>query len=157
MMSMFTIQIIWIYPDTHKKWCDAYPDIKYLSDETKFFTKTACQLDLMGQKADGKTPDDVFNPNDPVNRAMFGTILSRLIYGDVYNVYSGENYKRYEKHLRALFDDNIMKQIQDPYMLEKRARVLLMLKRTTDENLVEQYRLVAPAHNGALSLLENVR
>ncbi|MEI6774521.1 MAG: hypothetical protein WCL18_07225 [bacterium] len=54
----------------------------------KFFTKTACQLDLMGLHPDGKTPKKVFDPEQFVDRAQFGTILSRLIYGDVYNVYT---------------------------------------------------------------------
>jgi len=159
MISMFTIQIIGIYPDTHKIECDTFTDTQNISDEMKFFTKTACQLDLMWLEPDGKTPKKTFEPNDPVTRAQFGTILSRLIYGDVYNIYSGEEntYKRYEKHLRALYEDNIMTKIQDPFMLEKRARVLLMLKRTVDNNFTEKYRLVVPAHNGALSLLENVR
>jgi hypothetical protein len=40
-----------------------------------------------------------------------------------------------------------MTKIQDPFILEKRARVLLMLKRTDDNNLVEKYRLLAPVHN----------
>jgi hypothetical protein len=50
-----------------------------------------------------------------------------------------------------------MKKIQDPLMLERRWRVLIMLERTTAQNLVEQYRMVAPAHNWALTLLENIR
>ena len=156
MMTMFTIQIIGIYPDTHKVWCDQFTDVANISDEMRFFTKTACQLNLMGLEPNGSTPKKVFDPNDFVDRAQFGTILSRLIYGDVYNVYTGETYKWYEKHLRALYEANIMSKIQDPFMLEKRARILLMLKRTDDNNLVEKYRLVAPAHNWALSLLENV-
>jgi hypothetical protein len=49
-----------------------------------------------------------------------------------------------------------MTKIQNPFILEERARVLLMLDRTTSANLVERYRLVAPAHNWALYLLENV-
>lgn len=159
MMSMFTIQILWLYPDTHKADCDKFSDTKNLSEEMKFFTKTACQLNLMGLKSDGKTVDKTFDPHEYVNRAQFGTILSRLIYGDKYNVYTGEEmmFKRYQKHLNALNVDNIMKQIQNPSMLEERARVLLMLNRTVENNLVEKYRLVAPAHNWALSLLENIR
>jgi len=146
-----------IYPDTHKVWCDQFTDVANITDEMKFFTKTACQLNLMWLHPDGNTPKQVFDPEQFVDRAQFGTILSRLIYGDVYNVYTWENYKWYEKHLRALYEDSIMSKIQDPFMLEKRARILLMLKRTDDNNLVEKYRLVAPAHNWALSLLENVR
>ena len=157
MMTMFTIQIMDIYPDTNKVWCDAFSDTWNVSDEMKFFIKTSCQLNLMGLEPNGNTPKPIFDPEGLVDRAQFGTILSRLIYGDQYNVYTGENYKWYEKHLRILYEDNIMKKIQDPFMLEKKARILLMLKRTDDNNLVEKYRLSAPAHNWAVSLLDNVR
>ena len=159
MMTMFTVQVIGIYPDTHKAWCDIFPDIQQLSSEMKFFTKTACQLNLMGLKSDGQTPDKQFNPYEQVDRAQFGTILSRLIYGDIYNIYSGEEtqYKWYQKHLQALNKDNIMKKIQDPFMLEQRWRVMLMLYRIYQQDLVAQYRLIAPAHNWAIVLLENVR
>ena len=158
MMTMFTVQIVGIYPDTHKVWCDQFSDTQNLSDEMKFYAKTACQLDLMGLESNGKTPDKVFNPNNFVPRSEFGTVLSRLIYGDQYNIYSWEEmtYQWYEKHLRALNEDNIMKKIQNPFILEERARVLLMLERTTSANLIERYRLVTPVHNWALYLLENV-
>ncbi|HBB04574.1 TPA: hypothetical protein DCZ39_06915 [Patescibacteria group bacterium] len=81
-----------------------------------------------------------------------------MIYGDTYNIHTGEQntYKRYEKHLNALLGDAIMTQIQDPFMLEQRGRVLLMLHRTSQKNLVEKYRLVTPAHNGALALFGNI-
>jgi len=158
MMTMFTIQVVGLYPNTHKIGCDAFTDTGNLSDEMKFFTKTACQLGLMGLESDGKTPQEKFNPEWLVNRAQFGTILSRLIYSDQYNIYSGEEqiYKWYEKHLTALNKDSIMNKIQDPLMLEKRARVLIMLERTASANLVEQYHLIPPTHNWALSLLEHV-
>jgi hypothetical protein len=159
MMTLFTIQVVGIYPDTNKEWCDQFDDSERLSDEMKFYTKTSCQLSLMWLEPDGTTPKQSFDPEEYVDRAQFGTILSRLIYGDVYNVYAGEEqkFKRYEKHLRALYEADIMKKIQDPLMLERRWRVLIMLERTTAQNLVEQYRMVAPAHNWALTLLENVR
>jgi hypothetical protein len=123
----------------------------------KFFMKTACQLDLMWLEPDGKTPKKKFDPNQYVDRAQFGTILSRLVYGDQYNVYDWETFKRYEKHLRALYEDSIIKKIDTPFMRERRGRVLLMLQRTTSENLIDRYRLVTPAHNGAVALLDNVR
>lgn len=112
----------------------------------------------MGLEPNGNTPKKTFEPNDFVNRAQFGTILSRLIYWDTYNIHTGEETTsdRYERHLSALQQDAIMKQIQDPFMLEKRARILLMLKRTNDNSLVEKYRPIAAIHNGILSLLENV-
>ena len=159
MMTMFTIQVMGIYPDTNKTWCNFFSDLTGQSDEFKFFIKTSCQLDLMGLKPNGTVPEEKFNPERYVTRAEFGTVLSRLIYGDKHNVYSGEEttYKRYEKHLAALNKDNIMKKIQNPSVLEKRARVILMLDRTTSTNLIEKYRLIVAAHNAALSLLENIR
>ena len=159
MMTMFTIQVIGIYPDTHKVGCDLYPDIQHLNSEMQFFTKTSCQLDLMELKSDGKTPDEIFEPYNYVDRAQFGTVLSRLIYGDEYNIYEGEEtiYKRYEKHLRALHEDDIIHKIENPSMLEQRWWVILMLYRIMQQDLVAKYRLVAPAHNGAIVLLENVR
>lgn len=158
LMSMFTTQIMGIYPDTNKKWCDAYNDIDTISNEMKFFAKTACQLNLMGQEANGTTAKASFDPNDIITRAEFWTILSRLIYGDVYNIYSWEEttYKRYEKHLNELKEDKIMMKIQNPFVQERRSRILLMLHRVNNSWLIEKYRLVAPAHNWAISLLESV-
>ena len=159
LMSMFTIQIMGIFPDTHKAGCDSFNDLSGVSDEMKFFAKTACQLNLMGLQPNGSTPKPNFDPNTYITRAEFGTILSRLVYGDTYNVYSGEEtkYQRYEKHLLALYNDTIMTKIQDPFINEKRSRILLMLYRSELAGLAQKYRLVSPAHNGALSLLENVR
>jgi len=158
MISMFTMQVLGIHPNTNKAWCDEYPDIMTLSPEMRFFAKTSCQLDLMGLKHDGKTPDELFNPKDKVTRAQFGTMLSRLIYGDKYNIYEGEEekYQRYEKHLNALNKDNIMKKIEKPLILEERGRVMLMFYRIVQENLTEKYRLIAPLYNGALVLLESI-
>lgn len=158
MLSMFTIQVIGLYPDTHKLGCDAYNDISSLTPEMRFYAQTACQLNIMGLEQDGKTPKKSFDPYDLVDRPQFGTMLSRLVYGDKYNIYPWEEslYQRYEKHLKALNRDGIMTKIQNPWILEKRARVLIMLHRIYTENLVAQYRLVAPAHNWAIVLLENV-
>ena len=88
MMTMFTIQVVGIYPDTSKPGCDEFNDVANESAEMKFFMKTACQLELMGLEPDGKTPKKKFYPNQYVDRAQFGTILSRLVYGDQYNIYA---------------------------------------------------------------------
>lgn len=158
LMSMFTIQIMGIYPDTQQQWCDTYNDITHLSPEMKFFTKTVCQLGLMGLEQDGSTPKQSFDPDDTITRAEFWTILSRLIYGNMYNVYEGEEdiYQRYEKHLQELNRDNIMTKIWNPFIQERRSRILLMLYRSERSWLAQQYRLLASAHNWALSLLESV-
>jgi hypothetical protein len=158
LMSMFTIQILGIYPDTTKEGCNQYNDTNYLTDEMKFFTKTACQLNLMGLQPNGYTPKPSFDPNDIITRAEFGTILSRLVYGDKYNVYTGEEtkYQWYEKHLAALRRDKVMTKIDDPFVGEWRSWILLMLYRSDMAGLAEKYRLVAPAHNGAIVLLETI-
>lgn len=158
LMSMFTIQIMGIYPDTKKESCNNYKDIHNLSSEMQFFAKTACQLNLMWLKQNGSTPKENFDPHDKITRAEFWTILSRLIYGDIYNVYSWEEsqYKRYEKHLQELYADEIMTKIKNPFIQERRSRILLMLYRSERSWLAQQYRLFASAHNWALSLLETV-
>ena len=57
-----------------------------------------------------------FKPNDLVNRAQFGTVLSRALYGDIYN--GSDPY--YKDHLAALKDAAIMTQIDVPAMTEIR-------------------------------------
>lgn len=101
----------------------------------KFFAKTACQLDIMGLEPDGKTPKKKFDPKDLIDRAQFGTMLSRLVYGDVYNLSSREKktIARYQKHLEALGKDDIIQKIPSPWTLENRSRVMIMLKRTQDQ------------------------
>ena len=44
---------------------------------------------------------DTFNPNAEMTRAEFGTVLSRILFGDKYDVSEG-NY--YEAHLQTLQD-----------------------------------------------------
>ena len=44
----------------------------------------------MGMNADGITVRETFMPNELVNRAQFGTVFSRLIFGGTYNLKGGE-------------------------------------------------------------------
>lgn len=107
----------------------------------QFYIKTSCHLNIMGMEPDGKTPKKNFDPYDKVTRAQFGTVLSRLIYGYAYNIHTEEQtYKRYENHLQALNRDGVMKMINNPFMDEKRARVILMLHRVQVNDLVNKYR-----------------
>jgi hypothetical protein len=59
-----------------------------------------------------------FTPNNEVNRAQFGTVLSRALRGDKYNGADAANY--FIKHLEALNKTGIMKNISDPLNLELR-------------------------------------
>jgi hypothetical protein len=56
------------------------------SEEMQMYAILACQLGLMWLKEDWTTPKKNFYPNKLVNRAQFGTILSRLLFGDTYNI-----------------------------------------------------------------------
>jgi hypothetical protein len=140
MLSIYAIKVLWLRPDITKKWCDRYNDIFYVSPDTRFYIKLSCQLNLMWLEPDGKTPKPKFDPNQYVDRAQFGTIFSRLIYGEKNNVNKGEKVKRYEKHLKALNKDKIMTKIQDPFMKELKWWIILMFHRASDEKMLEKYR-----------------
>jgi Flp pilus assembly secretin CpaC len=95
--------------------------------EMKDFAIKACQMGIMGVNSDG-TSNTTFDPNGIVTRAQFGTMLSRVLYGNKYN--STDSKYRYKAHLNALNGNGIMKDISKPAMLEQRGFVLLMLMRT---------------------------
>lgn len=108
MISNFAIKFGGLTPDTTKS-C-TFDDVAGQTAEMKFYIKLSCQLGLMGQNMDS------FDPNTYVTRAQFGTILSRVIWGDTYN--GGTTY--YTKHLTALKNAGIMTQISTPSMKEIR-------------------------------------
>ncbi|MDR2190089.1 MAG: S-layer homology domain-containing protein [Candidatus Peribacteria bacterium] len=81
----------------------------------------------MGIHTDG-TPLKSFLPNQPVSRAEFGTVFSRVLYGDKYN----DGIPYYINHLQALKENSIMTDITNPTArTELRQRVRLMLMRST--------------------------
>ena len=53
-----------------------------------------------------------FNPEATMTRAQFGTVLSRLLYGNVHN--SAGSGPRYQEHLKSLRATGIMKDISKP-------------------------------------------
>ncbi|MDR2540993.1 MAG: hypothetical protein LBD11_04360, partial [Candidatus Peribacteria bacterium] len=70
---------------------------------------------------------DYFQPYAVVSRAQFGTILSRLLFGNTYA--GGKVY--YSNHLQALKEKGILTQIDNPEArLELRQWVRLMLMRS---------------------------
>lgn len=122
-LSVFAVKVLDMKPDTTRV-CE-FADMSKESFEMQWFARMACQLGIMGLKQDG-TPDTVFNPNQIVNRAIFGTALSRLIYRWENNSTTGIWY---QKHLNALQKDEIMTQINNPMAEEMRGYVMLMLMR----------------------------
>ena len=53
---------------------------------------------------DGVTPKTVFDPNDPVPRTEFGTVLSRMLFDGSYNIDNTQWKIFYKNHLQALKD-----------------------------------------------------
>lgn len=158
MISEFSVNVLGRKPEKWKTWCDKFDDINKLSTELHDLVITSCELWLMWLEPDWQTPSKSFNPDDVVTRAQFGTVLSRLLFWDMYNVKdepSRNNAKvaRYEDHLAALKEYGIMTQINGdwPNYLEKRGWVMIMLQRS------DNYWIFAgkvPAKNWVTALFE---
>jgi hypothetical protein len=115
MISQYASNVMKMKPDMTKK-C-TFTDMKSETKEMQDFAIKACQMGIMGVKSDG-TPNTKFNPNGIVTRAQFGTMFSRVLYGNKYN--SNDTKYRYKAHLNALKAHNIMTDISKPTMTEKR-------------------------------------
>jgi hypothetical protein len=132
MVSEFAVEVMWKTEKTEwVEWCENFQDMEGETEEMQKYATMACKLGLMWRKADQITVSENFNPTREVNRAQFGTILSRLLRWDKYAV-RGEEKWYYEDHLQALKEEWIMS-ITDPDMEELRGRVVLMLYRVADK------------------------
>jgi len=106
-----------------------FDDVEEQSEELKNYMKLSCEFWLMWLKYDG-VPSNLFWPDLPVSRAMFGAVLSRLIFGEEYN-WNEDNW--YEDHLDVLKNADIMRFINYPHKSELRWFAMIMFKRA-DEN-----------------------
>ena len=106
-------------------WWDLETERK--STETKLYAQKACALWVMWIRMRN------FMPNKILDRAEFGTILSRLLWWDRYDVVDATKTKLYyTKHLNALSERKIMTQIENPEAkkeLRKWAWLMLMRSR----------------------------
>lgn len=98
-----------------------FKDIQNQTSELKNYIKWSCQLGLMGLDSNG-VPKTYFIPDKEVTRAEFGTVLSRILYGNTYN--TGEPY--YKNHLAILKTNSILTNT-DPFLKELRGYVMIML------------------------------
>jgi hypothetical protein len=158
MISEFAVNVLWEEPEFGKQWCDSYNDIKWDTDELKYFMKTACELWLMWLNADGITSKESFDPAGYITRAQFGTVFSRLLFGDKYNVQDESELHKiqwywYKAHLEALKENNIMTKIDWdwPDQLELRWWVMLMMKRADNYGV---FAWKIPVLNGIKALFE---
>lgn len=103
-----------------------YRDVnsKKLWDLT-WYIQLAYQYQIMWINADW-SPMENFNPNKPVSRWEFATVLSRVLFGNVYN----QNWvKYYEQHISALNNANILNNT-NPNITEWRWWIMTMLYRS---------------------------
>lgn len=123
MLNIFAMRVMWKEenPSNNCKW---YSD---LNQSEHLIANKSCYLWIMWIGI------DKFRPKDSVSRAEFGTVLSRILYWDTYNV---TNWKYYEKHLKALKDNGVITNT-NPSLKEKKWYVLLMLKRYIDSKSKE--------------------
>ena len=91
-----------------------------------WYIQLAYQYQIMGINADWSPIED-FNPNKPISRWEFATVLSRILYGNTYN----QNWvKFYEKHIKALNDAQILSDT-NPNLTEWRWWIMTMLYRSS--------------------------
>ncbi len=103
----------------------------YFTDEDKItpnlkpYTKKICSYKIMWSNWED------FRPTSKVTRAELGTTISRMLWGDRYNV----NWKDfYIYHLNALKDNGIMNNLDNPTKsLARRWDTFIMFKRLADK------------------------
>ena len=80
------------------------------SDEIKEYATKACAFWIMWINM----KNNEFLPNAIVTRAEFWTVMSRVLWGDRYDIMDTDNRVYYEDHLQALKRDGILMQIENP-------------------------------------------
>ncbi len=87
MLSEFALQIVDRIPDMEK--ICIFNDIGDEIEELQVYMILACQLGIMGVDYYGN-PDTLFNPNHFFTRDQLVTTLSRIYFGEQYNILPGE-------------------------------------------------------------------
>jgi hypothetical protein len=111
---------------TPRQACAQFQDLKQVNTELQRYITEVCALGLMGYWSNGRDVKNYFYPHDLLTRAEVGVILSRLLRG---NRYAGTEQARYQRHLQALREEEIMVHISRPLMEELRGNIFLMLQR----------------------------
>lgn len=131
MISIFATKELKKTPSVNT-WC-IFSDISNESRDFQDYIQLSCELWIMWLKKDG-TPDSIFNPNKYVTRAQFGTMLSRLLYGDSYNIDLWSAIPFYQEHLEILQKNNIMTKINNPITkVEIKSWIMLMMYRISQQ------------------------
>ena len=126
----FAQNVLWWYIPT------SYPDKCNWNDkesereslEIKMYAKKSCAIWVMWIYV------EEFMPNKILDRAEFGTIVSRLLWWDKYNIIDTDHRSYYEAHLQVLKDNGILTQIENPEARwEIRKWVWLVFRRISEK------------------------
>jgi hypothetical protein len=82
MISQYAVKVKYKTPNPGQK-CN-FKDISKVTPDLIPYIKEVCQLGIMGRNSDGKVSPN-FNPYGLVTRAQFTTMLSRVLYGNLYD------------------------------------------------------------------------
>lgn len=124
MISNYAINVLWM-ENNMKNEC-VFDDVSDDFDKKyDYWILYSCQLWLMGQNI------KEFKPNNFVTRAEFWTVLSRVLWWNKYEWWS----TYYDNHLKALKSVWIMNDISSPKNNEIRWYVMLMLMRSTGQDI----------------------
>ena len=129
----FMINVLWmklptVIPDHCKNWND--DSTIWESDEIKWYATISCALWVMWIDM----LNNEFLPNDIVSRAEFGTVVSRVLWWNTFNVVHTPLTPYYKLHLNQLKNNDIMTQINKPLTVkELRKRVWLVFKRVSEK------------------------
>ena len=119
MIVNYLENVIWVNLDTLNT-C-YFPDENEITNDLKFYARKTCAYNIMWSNW------TAFRPKNSVSRAQLWTVLSRILWGDEYDVTGDWSYIY---HMNALKDNWIMNKINNPQTYAKRWDVMIMLKRT---------------------------
>lgn len=123
MLSVYSEELLW--RTRVKNESVTYPDVSDKLGDLAYYIQEWYKLQIMWIHADG-TALSKFSPSSSVTRWEFGTVFSRVLHGNKYNI---GNSHYYEKHLEVLKDEGILTNT-NPKLIEKRWWILLMLYRS---------------------------
>ncbi len=136
MMVNFSRNVLWTLQNTTTSQCkNNYNDVSGVSKELRTYIELACSMNIMWLEADWRTPLSSFRPSDYVTRAEFATVLSRVLYGNTYDVWLWSDYIWYEKHLSKLNTEWFINNITEgrPLYIEKRWYTWIILERVSQK------------------------
>lgn len=122
----FVENVLWReVPSEIPSQCTRWDEKEWWSTEIWLYAKKSCALWLMGIYMKN------FKPNKLLDRAEFGTIVSRILWWEKFNIPNATNdNKYYVKHLNEVKRENLITKIENPQQIkELRKWIWMVLKK----------------------------